>query len=226
MKNTLTILILLVSTIVFSQIPGNKLDTTTNYLFNAINDVRLEYGLDPLYLDSSINKACTHHSKYMSVYYPASEDGYSHTESLNDSSHIIEQIIWPEDRLDRFNTRTTRCAENLVIRHAHNYNLELHQIIESLVKSGNTVTDIKRLLVNLNKFNSSVHDKDRKWEYTNIDSKAAADWLVWQWMVSPSHRKSILSKWGKSCGAHQILYIDNTGLPQLVGTYMVTDKVH
>jgi len=225
MKTSISILLSILSLSVFSQIPENKLDTTTNYLFEAINEVRKEHGLNTLSLNIGIVNACKHHATYISVYYPTYKQSASHHETLNDSAHLIKALLFPSNRLVEFGVLNRWIAENVVVTNVHRI-LVLDDILDSFMKMSNInkITDINYLIENSNNLTKSMLVENNNWKYTDINNLAAARLLISNWMLSPSHRREILSTEGKAGGAYQYLYIDVNNNPQLVGVYIVTSR--
>jgi hypothetical protein len=226
----IAIISIFISTIGFSQIPNNKLDNTSEYLFQLINEFRSKQGLNALVLDSGLLKASIHHTNYMMVYCPSNkEDGYSHYEYLKDSSNIIESIDGVVDRANRFGANITtyketnngldiskKLAENVLVRNITS-NFDLDYRISANKAMGNSL-DLVELTKSTNArnklFESSTTD--------TIDYKATAEFILYEWLLSPPHRKALLDSSGTFGAVYQSVTRNINGTISVYSTFMIS----
>lgn len=219
MKALLIITSILISTLGFSQIPENKLDNTSEYILKLINEIRVDHGLDTLITDTALIKASEHHVKYMAVYYPTFENAYSHSEVKRDSSHLIKTI---PDFMDRAwdygaNLLNKGLSENAVVRDIHYISWENEKKATYSGAKPNDYDIRKCWEANIKLYESLKTD--------TIDYKAAAEYIVYEWMKSEGHRRALLRSNGVEFGAYQSVHIGSDGKPYLMGVYMVTEAI-
>jgi uncharacterized protein YkwD len=219
MKALLIITSILISTLGLSQIPENKLDNTSEYILKLINEIRIEHGLDTLITDTALIKASEHHVKYMAVYYPTFKNAYSHSEVKRDSSHLIKTIPDFVDRAWDYgaNLVSKGISENAVVRNIKPITWEREQLT-TCTGAKPKPEDIKKAWEARNKLYSSLTSD-------TIDYKAAAKYIVYEWMKSEGHRRALLRSNGVEFGAYQSVHIGSDGKPYVMGVYMVTESI-
>tara|TARA_R110000824_G_scaffold153953_1_gene325854 strand:+ start:1233 stop:1769 length:537 start_codon:yes stop_codon:yes gene_type:complete len=101
MKKLITILLLLLTLVSYSQ---TELDMLT---FNALNDYRIEHGVEPLVFDSNVWEAAQHHSTYLS------ENGYPNNYVCTSGHHELELVEFT-DRLRYYGVKWVGTAVECV----------------------------------------------------------------------------------------------------------------
>lgn len=89
MKKLITLLLLTLTIVSYGQ---TKLDML---VFKAINEYRVDHGVDPLVFDSLVWNAAEHHSSYLH------DNGYPYNYPLS-SGHFELELEYPSDRLAHF----------------------------------------------------------------------------------------------------------------------------
>ena len=100
MKKLITLLSLILTLNSYGQ------DVLDSLVFERINDYRIENGVQPLILDTSIYKAAYHHAKYLH------DNGYPGSYPLN-SGHYEKVLEKPSDRLKAQGVLFLACGENI-----------------------------------------------------------------------------------------------------------------
>ncbi|CAB4175614.1 SCP_bacterial domain containing protein [uncultured Caudovirales phage] len=197
----ITLTLLLISTITFSQVPKNLLTTETEFstlLLDVINNYRQENGLLPLKLDSNMTSACEHHCEYLSIY-----DEGGHFETTRDSIHLIENIVSPESRAERFGAKLGAGG----------------MIAENCLNAGPMI------------FKDPAKQKVGDLWIKNIkdgvvDPKLAAQCVLNYWIESPGHNSKLLKKEATFCGVYQKVYINKNGRYRISSTLLLTNRVN
>ena len=101
MKKILTVLLLILTISSYSQ---TELDMLT---FNALNDYRIEHGVEPLVFDSNVWEAAQHHSTYLS------ENGYPNNYVCTSGHHELELVEFT-DRLRYYGVKWSGTAVECV----------------------------------------------------------------------------------------------------------------
>lgn len=198
MKPTIFVF-LLISIIGFSQIPKNILIGDSEYslaLLDQINEYRQKNGLSPLKLDSNMTRACEYHCEYLSVY-----DEGGHLETTRDSIHLIENIVSPESRAERF--RVKLGAGGMVAENCLNAGPMVFKDPEKQKVGDLWVKNI----------GSGI-----------VDSKLAAQCVLNYWIESPGHNLKLLKKEATFCGVYQKVYINKNGRYRISSTLLLTNR--
>jgi uncharacterized protein YkwD len=196
----ITLTLLLISTITFSQVPKNLLTTEAEFstlLLDAINEYRQKNGLNPLKLDSKATRACEHHCEYLSIY-----DEGGHFERNYDSLHLIENLVSPETRVERFGVKLGAGG----------------MIAENCLNAGPMV------------FKDPTKQKVGDLWLKNIgskivDPKLAAQCVLNYWIESPGHNSKLLKKEATFCGVYQKVYVNKNGRYRISSTLLLTNRI-
>jgi len=197
MKNLIFLIILILfGDFSYSQIPANLIKVEEDLsiqVLNEINEYRKKNGLSELKLDFNLTQACIHHCEYLSVY-----DIGDHFETKADSSHLIESIVCPLDRAERFS-----------------------------VKRGNTLSE-NCVNIGAGTFNDTTFiPLVKKWKADAkkgiVDSKFSATMILQKWIESPGHNANLLYKEGTSAGVYQKIFINKSGKIKIVSTFLVSN---
>ena len=216
----ITVILIFISTLGFSQIPTNMLDNTSECILQVINEIRIENGLEAVEIDTCLNNASEHHIKYTMVYYPAVKKAYSHSEVETDSSHLIESIPDFRDRAIRYGARShgtvwNGICENVVIRKVFYNSYEN-------AKKGALMSDPVPPIEYVDKAYTARIKLYESIKSGNIDARAAAEYIVYAWMKSPGHKAALLQKGAHYIGAFQKLYVGSVGIIYVAVVYMCT----
>ena len=193
----LIMILFLITNMVYSQIPKNLLESDTDcssYLLDLINDYRKTKNLNPLKIDTSLNKACIHHCDYMSVY-----DNSTHIENNRDSSNIIESIPYPLERIEFYGgSRGNSVSENCLNIGPMIFNDSINKKLSELWKS------------NISK--------------NIIDPKIAARCVLNKWIESSYHNLVLLDKEATFSGVYQKVYINKYGKYRITSNLLITNR--
>jgi hypothetical protein len=198
MKYIIIYLFLIIFRISYTQIPINLIYTEEDcsiILLDKINEYRVKNGLNKLELDTTLTKACKHHCEYMSVY-----DIASHFETNSDSSHLIESISFPLDRVERF-------GEN-----------PGNMLKENCLNIGPMIFK-----------DTSFNYLTRKWKsnisMNIIDTDISSGCVLQKWIESVDHNLTLLEKQATAAGIYQKIYINKSGKYKVVSALMITNKI-
>lgn len=198
MKPTVFIF-LLITAIGFSQIPKNLLIGELEYsqiLLDVINEYRQKNGLSPLKLDGTMTRACEYHCGYLSVY-----DEGGHLETTRDSIHLIENIVSPQSRAERFGVKLG--AGGMLAENCLNAGPMIFKDPEKQRIGDIWIKNIKDGI---------------------IDPKLAAQCVLNYWIESPGHNSKLLKKEATFCGVYQKVYVNSNGRYRITSTLLLTNR--
>jgi hypothetical protein len=194
MKNILIIIIALISTVTYSQ---TSLDSL---ILSEINTYRIKGGLKNVYFDSTVHKAASFHSKYMSA--------------TGDFQHIQTKTITETDTFNMKNPISRYvAAEGDLDLDKENYRECLFLWNGSIVFNSEESDQISKEVVE---------------EFVAKNSSKISERSILFWSTSPPH-KDILEKNSNSLiggVSSSIVFEDPKPAQFLKGTYVVNVKVY
>ena len=207
MKKLILILIILLSTSLVKSQTIIDTDSTNYYLFELINEYRVENGLNSLVKDSGLLNACHHHSKHLMYMDSVALKTSQHTEFTRDS--ISDQLVLnhPIDRAKYYSNKVgNSLSENVLVR---KYDLNF-KAAESHLDQNPEYRDTYV------KFKESL-------KLGKPDYRALAKSIIYSWKKSPSHNSALLEEKGYKAGLYVYFYKTDKGTYMSSSTYLVTD---
>mgnify|MGYP005990510333 CR=1 FL=1 len=185
-------------------------DSTNIYLFELINEYRVENGLNALVKDSGLVNACHHHSKHLMHMDSVALKTRQHTEFTKDSIPDQPVLNRPIARVNYYSNKAGKStSENVLVR---KYDLNF-KAAESHLDQNPEYRD------SYVKFKESL--KLGKPNY-----QALAKSIIYSWKISPSHNAALLEETGYKAGLYVYFYKTDQGTYMSSSTYLVTDDAY
>ena len=210
MKKLILLLITFLSALLAESQTIIDSDSTNIYLFELINEYRVENGLNALVKDSELVNACHHHSKHLMYMDSAALKTSQHTEFTKDSISDQPVLNRPIDRVNYYSSKVgNSLSENVLIR---KYNL-------NFTASSSYLDQNPEYRDTYVKFKESL-------KLGKPDYRALAKSIIYSWKKSPSHNAALLEETGYKAGLYVHFYKTDKGTYMSSSTYLVTDEAY
>jgi len=163
MKKILTVLLLILTISSYGQ---TKLDMLT---FNALNEYRIEHGVEPLVFDFNVWEAAQHHSTYLS------ENGYPDNYVCASGHHELELVEFT-DRLRHYGVKWAGTA------------------VECVTTGGDYFSDVENALYIINKWDSSPSHKEGMLEKDVTRVGISLVGVYWEKHISYTYKGKLIER--------------------------------